>query len=351
MLKSAGTTVVDDMAVEVPGAVATIAGLRALAVVPVERSGHAGLVVAMRSPDGAFAEGDVRFLATLSGHLAVGLEKVRIHEELCAHRDRLEEVVAARTRSLRKAYDELRSVDAMKDRFLANVSHEMRSPLTVIISAATFLRDYAGDPSDRAEMAAGILRASVSLDGLVDGLMRVARLDAGDDAALEDVAPSDIVAEALDIAGASGRTGVLFDPRITRFPADAPRLARALANLLDNAVKFGPTSEPVELQVSPCMLGRPGGAVSGIAFTVLDRGPGLADEDVERAFAPFEQGGDPLTGKPSGVGLGLYEARAIAKRHGGTVVYARRDGGGSEFRLSIPAEPAGSPAVHEARRA
>jgi signal transduction histidine kinase len=64
----------------------------------------------------------------------------------------------------------------------------------------------------------------------------------------------------------------------------------------------------------------------------------LAEEDVERAFAPFEQGGDPLTGKPKGVGLGLYEARAIARRHGGTLIYLRRTGGGSEFRISLPAE-------------
>jgi len=351
MLESSSVSVVEDLASEVPGPARATAGLRGLAVVPVERQEHAALVVAMPGPDGGFTDPDVRFLATLSGHLAVGLEKVRIHEELTAHRDRLEEVVGARTRSLRKAYDELRSVDAMKDRFLANVSHEMRSPLTAIIGAATFLKDYEGDPSDRAEMAAGILRASESLVGLVDGLMRVARLDAVEDAAFEDVAPSDIVAEALDIAGASERTGVLLDPRIGRFPADAPRLARALANLVDNALKFGPQSALVELHVSLCVLGRPGGAVSGVAFAVLDRGPGLADDAVDRAFAPFEQGGDPLTGKPAGVGLGLYEARAIARRHGGTVIYLPRDGGGSEFRMSIPAAPVVSPAIHEARRA
>jgi signal transduction histidine kinase len=77
----------------------------------------------------------------------------------------------------------------------------------------------------------------------------------------------------------------------------------------------------------------------------------LGDENVERAFAPFEQGGDPMTGKPPGVGLGLYEARAIARRHGGTIIYLPRDGGGSEFRMSIPAEAAGAFAVNEARRA
>jgi two-component system sensor histidine kinase KdpD len=287
----------------------------------------------------------------LAGHLAVGLEKVRIHEELRANRDRLEELVSARTRALRTAYDELKTVDAMKDRFLANVSHEMRSPLTVIIGAATFLKDYAGDPSEREEMATGILRSSEALDRLIDGLLRVARLDAGDETALEDVTPADVVADALRVAGAEGRTSVLFDPRIASFPADPARLARALANLVDNALKFGPAATPVELRVSPCVLGRPGGAVAGVSFAVLDRGPGLAEEDVERAFAPFEQGGDPLTGKPAGVGLGLYEARAIARRHGGTLICLPRPGGGSEFRISIPADAAVASTTREARRA
>lgn len=200
-------------------------------------------------------------------------------------------------------------------------------------------------------MAAGILSASQALDGLVDGLLRVARLDAGEEDSLEDVAPADIVAEALSVAGALGKARVVLDPGLAPFPAVPSRLARALANLLDNAQKFGSAAEPFELHVSPCLLGRPGGAVAGVAFAVLDRGPGLAEGDAERAFAPFEQGGDPLTGKPAGVGLGLYEARAIARRHGGTVVYRPRPGGGSEFRVSIPAEAAVSPIAKEARSA
>jgi signal transduction histidine kinase/signal recognition particle receptor subunit beta len=351
MLASPGASIVDDLPLEVPLALQTTAGLRALAVVPVEPQPRASIVVAMPGPDGAFTDVDLRFVATLASHLAVGLQKVRIHEELRAHRDRLEEVVSARTRSLRKAYDELRSVEAMKDRFLANVSHEMRSPLTAIIGAATFLRDYDGDPAERAEMAAGILASSENLDRLVDGLMRVARLDAGDEPALEETAPAAIVAEALEVAEAVGRANVLLDPRIVSFPADPAQLARALANLVDNALKFGPAEGPVEVRVAPCVLGRPGGAINGVAFAVLDRGRGVAEEDVERAFAAFEQGGDPLTGKPSGVGLGLYEARAIARRHGGMVMYLPRSGGGSEFRISIPTEAAADATIREVRHA
>ena len=342
MLSSSSASVVDELAAELPRSLEAVSGLRALTVVPVERHPRASLVVAMPGPDGAFGEPDVRFLGTLAGHLAVGLEKVRIHAELRAHRDRLEEIVGQRTRSLKLAYDELKTVDAMKDRFLANVSHEMRSPLTAIIGAATVLKDYEGDAAARVEMAGAILASSQALDRMVDGLLRVARLDSGDEVVLEQTPPADVVAEALRLAGAFERTVVTLDPRTVACPADLARLARALANLVDNARKFGPPSSEIEITVGPCVLSRSGGAVPGVAFAVLDHGPGLPEEDVERSFAPFEQGGDPLTGKPKGVGLGLYEARAIVRRHGGTLIYLRRTGGGSEFRISLPLEaPAG----------
>jgi signal transduction histidine kinase len=88
--------------------------------------------------------------------------------------------------------------------------------------------------------------------------------------------------------------------------------------------------------------------VDGIAFSVLDHGPGIPAAERERVFAPFEQGGDPLTGKPKGVGLGLYEARCIASMHGGALKWHEREEGGSEFRLLLPrraAKGAGSDEV------
>jgi signal transduction histidine kinase len=182
-------------------------------------------------------------------------------------------------------------------------------------------------------------------------MLRVAQLDSGDQEDLEDVSAADIVAAALIESGTAATTSVMIDPDIPPFPAVSSRLSRALANVLDNAQKFGPATEKVELVVSRCLLSRPGGAAAGVVFAVFDRGPGLAEEDTERAFAPFEQGGDPLTGKPAGVGLGLYEAQAIARRHGGDLLYHPREGGGSEFRISVCAETAAAWNVNEARRA
>jgi mutual gliding-motility protein MglA len=347
MLESNGPCVIDDLADELPpGIDSPAARWCAIASVPVDARSHGGLVAAMPAPDRSLREGDVRFLATLAGHLAVGLEKARAHGAVQAERDRLEETVRDRTRALRVAYEELRAVEATKDRLLANVSHEMRTPLTAIVSAASFLEDYDGERAQRAEMAGTIRQAAGTLSGLIDGLLRVARLDAGGDAPPQPTLPEDLVAEALRLAHATGAVSVLIDPRVESLPADLDRLARAVANLVENALKFGPADEEVEVRLAPCLLD---GSARGVALSVLDRGPGLAAEEVERAFAPFEQGGHVLTGKPSGMGLGLYEARTIVRRHGGTLVHLPRKGGGSEFRISVPAETAG--AEVEARRA
>ncbi|HEX4823412.1 MAG TPA: ATP-binding protein [Candidatus Polarisedimenticolaceae bacterium] len=348
MASSAASAVAENLPAECPAAAQAAPGLLAIAVVPVEASPRTGLLVAMPAPERTVHPEDVRFLATLAAHLGVGLDKVRTHAELRRHHDLLEQAVRERTAELRKAYDELRSVDAMKDRFLSNVSHEMRSPLTAVIGAASFLRDYDGRPEQRREMADAVLHAASTLKDLLDGLLRVAGLETGAAVAAAPVPPAELCAEALRIACAEGRVAVVLDPSIGSISADRRLIARAVANLIDNAIKFGPSQGPIELKVGPCMLARSGAAERGVAISVLDRGPGILDAEAERIFVAFEQGGDPLTAKPGGVGLGLYEARGIARRHGGTVIHIPRAGGGSEFRLSLPAEPARS---DEGRRA
>jgi signal transduction histidine kinase/signal recognition particle receptor subunit beta len=348
-----GVSVVDDLASEVPRGAGGIDGLKAIALLPVEAGPRTALLVAMPAPDGAITDHEIQFLATLCSHLAVGIDKVRTHAEIRKHRDRLEQTVRDRTRELRRAYEDLKSVDAMKDRFLANVSHEMRSPLTAIIGAATFLKDYEGQRAQREEMAAAILHAAGSLAGLLDGLLRVAGLESAAAVAQEPVPPAELVTEALALSGGGDRVTVSIDPRVAEVCADRRLLARALANLLDNAIKFGPVEAPVEVRVGACTLVRSGAGVRGIAIAVLDRGPGVPEEEVDRVFVAFEQGGDPLTSKPGGVGLGLYEARTIVRRHGGTLIHLPRPGGGSEFRISLPAgaEAGAEPVAAEARGA
>jgi two-component system sensor histidine kinase KdpD len=272
----------------------------------------------------------------VAGHLAAGLDKARIHAELARHRDQLEEMVRIRTRALQKASEDLRELDRMKDSFLSNLSHEMRTPLTGIMGAATALRDYGGDAEMRKEMLEAILEASGALDGLLENLFRLVRLESGAAALdLSETNPEDVVRKAIELAKAQGVTVQAAQP-VGPVSLDAARIARALANLVDNAVKFSPPGSPIAVRIASARLKRGDEVVDGVAFSVLDRGPGIPPGDLERVFAPFEQGGSTLSGKPKGIGLGLHEARCIARMHGGAVKWQEREDGGSEFRLLVP---------------
>jgi signal transduction histidine kinase/signal recognition particle receptor subunit beta len=344
---SGAACVVDELVAEFGDSTAAVhlAGLRAAAGIPVDPSSGRILIAYAPQPDGSFDRADVRFLATVAGHLAVGLEKVRLHGELERHRDRLEGTVAARTEQLREAYESLRRTDLVKDRFLGNLSHEMKTPLTAILSASHVIRDYDSKPKERRELAASIISSAQTLERHLDDLLRLANLrDDVKPLDLQEVAPERLAEEAIGLAGHPG-----IQYRVVDLPArarlDLQRLARATANLIDNAVKFSPPSAVVKLVLQGRTAG--GATPDALVVSVLDRGCGVPEADRERIFAPFEQGGDPLTGKPPGMGIGLHEARAMARRHGGTLEHLPRQGGGSEFRMTIPLEPQREPAAAE----
>ncbi len=304
---------------------------RAIAGFPVDAVRGTTLVAYAPGPDGRFGEDDVRFLSTAAAHLAVGLEKALLYQQLSGTRDRLELLVRERTEELRKAYEEIRSREQMKDRFLSNLSHEMRTPLTTVIGAATFVRDYESSPEARREMADAILDGCDLLKQHLEKMFRAVQLQSsGDTLDPCEIDPGALATEVVDLAGIENVSTEIADG-LEPFRADLSRLSRAVANLLENAGKFGCGEERVILRME--RRDRP---VPAVVISVLDRNEPIPDEDRERIFLPFEQGGDPLTGKPSGIGLGLYESRGIAELHGGSLQYRERDGGGNEFRLVLP---------------
>ncbi|HEX7937504.1 MAG TPA: ATP-binding protein, partial [Gemmatimonadaceae bacterium] len=110
---------------------------------------------------------------------------------------------------------------------------------------------------------------------------------------------------------------------------DFAQTLRALANMVENAVKYSPAGAPVDLGVHR--------AGESLAFTVSDRGPGVPAEERERIFEPFYRRGDARRDPRSGTGLGLSIARGIALAQRGALTCEARDGGGSTFTLLVPA--------------
>jgi two-component system, OmpR family, sensor histidine kinase KdpD len=225
----------------------------------------------------------------------------------------------------------LRRSDAMKTAVLRAVSHDLRTPLMAILTSASALarEDLELGREDRAELATTILSEAERLDRLVANLLDLSRLQAGAAQPQPDVWPvDDLVLQALDDVGEAGRrVQVSFPDDSPLVLADAHQVERALVNLLENALKYSPASEPVHVQVSMT----PG----EILVRIVDHGPGIAPGDRERIFEAFQRGAD---GRVRGAGLGLAIARGFAEANGGRLWAESRAGQGAAFVLALPAE-------------
>lgn len=234
-----------------------------------------------------------------------------------------------RAAALAERVEALRETDQMKDALLASVSHDLRTPLTSIRAAATELRESGDD------RAAIIEEEADRLNRMVTNLLDLSRIRAGVvPIEMEINAAEDLVGTALaQLRGMNGeqRIQVRLPPDGTlllgRF--DFVQALRALVNLLENALRHSPAEEPVELEVS--RRGR------NLLFRVLDRGPGVREEDIVRIFEPFFRPDGHSEATPGGVGLGLAITKRVVELQGGEVTYSPRQDGGSVFNLSLPA--------------
>ena len=239
--------------------------------------------------------------------------------------------------ALSQTNEELVRADELKDEFIALVSHDLRTPLTSIIGYVELALDEDGSApldDERRRYIEVVSRSSDRLLRLVDDLLLAARLQSGrftlaiDDADLEAIA-----SEALDEMHARAeRKGVslfLACDGPMRITCDRRRVLQLLDNLISNAVKFTPEGGRVEVHVERTL--------TGAAVDVRDTGVGIDPGDEERIFDRFYRTASAVADQVPGTGLGLFIARAIAERHGGTLVARRREGGGSVFRLELPA--------------
>ncbi|HUR78946.1 MAG TPA: DUF4118 domain-containing protein [Acidimicrobiales bacterium] len=210
------------------------------------------------------------------------------------------------------------------------VSHDLRTPLASIKASVSSLRagDVSWSPSEVADFLAAIEDDTDRLNQLVGNLLDMSRLQTG---ALEltrhAVGLEEIVANAVDSLGAIA-SGVLVD-----VPDDLPLahvdpglLERAVANIVANALHWSPAGRAVELSARM--------TVPDLELRIIDHGPGVPAEARERIFQPFQRLGDR---RRDGVGLGLAIASGFMKAMDGELLLEDTPGGGSTFRLLVPA--------------
>jgi two-component system sensor histidine kinase MprB len=215
------------------------------------------------------------------------------------------------------------SRDAQRQ-LVADASHELRTPLTSIRANVELLERARAMPEDeRAAVLASVRVQLEDLTILVGDLVDLARPGERATEAPEDVRLDEIVDDAVERArrhAPGTRFVVLSAPCVVH--GSRARLARAVGNLLDNAVKWGPPGGPVEV------------AVNSGEVSVRDHGPGIAQEDLPHVFDRFYRA--PAARGLPGSGLGLAIVKHVADGHGGSVVAANADDGGACLRLALP---------------
>lgn len=237
---------------------------------------------------------------------------------------------------------EVRRVDRVRRDFVANVSHELKTPIGALAVLAEALSG-GDDPVVTAQLTDRVLDEAERLGRIVDDLLDLSLIEA-QDAPLREKIPvaalvGESVARVLPAAQAIGITLVTSPiPDAIAVNCDRTQLVGAITNLLDNAVKYTESGEPVEIDV------RDEG--DRVAILVRDRGIGIPRKDLERIFERFYRVDRARSRATGGTGLGLAIVRHVAQAHGGEVTVESREGEGSTFRLVLPVPEPDIRAIH-----
>ncbi len=228
---------------------------------------------------------------------------------------------------------------ALQEAFVGVLSHELRTPITAIYGGTQLLLNDQMSPTARAAVVADIAAEAERLHRLVEDLLAIARVERGiSDAGSEPVLLQRLVRRAVEAEqrrwpGREIRVEARQD--LPAVLGDEGYVTQILRNLISNAVKYGPSNEPVIVSSGVDDDGR------AVTVSVLDRGSGFPPETGADAFRLFYRS-PAIAARMPGTGLGLYVARALVEAQGGRIWLRNRIDGGAEVGFSLPVfEPDG----------
>lgn len=289
------------------------------------------LEVLTREPRRFTAEEQV-LMSAFADQAAVAIANARLYQEARAHVVQLTRVNAR-----------LEELDRQRQEYLRNVSHEFRTPLTVIKGYAEYLRDADADAADVHGVMRVMLESCERVIDMVDTLIDVNRVEQGRarDALSFQVLDLRELAEAAvePLRAAAERKGLSLELHFPGEPlclaGDAGLLQQVVRKLVDNAVKYSTAAGRVEVRAR---------ADDGqLELEVVDRGVGIPAEHLPRIFDKFYMVDGGLTRRVGGSGVGLYLVREIVRLHDGRVEVESTLGEGSVFRVRVPRAASGEP--------
>jgi PAS domain S-box-containing protein len=270
-------------------------------------------------------------------HIRNITDRKRVAAELEEYRLNLEVEISHRTQELQLARDKAESANRAKSAFLANMSHEIRTPMNAIMGMAYLMRQQPESPEnpqrlnmmmDASEHLMSVLNDVLDLSKIESGKLSLEHIDFSLDALL--TRSKDLMAEKALQKGLSLLVSNQTPWRDLR--GDPTRLTQALINLLSNAVKFTAQGSVVLRAVPVDAASSPG----LVRFEVQDTGVGIAAEQLDRIFEPFEQADNSTTRRYGGSGLGLSITRSLAEQMGGSISARSEPGRGSTFAITVP---------------
>ena len=274
-----------------------------------------GMISLSRAEANAFTEEEVELVSLLGRLVATAVQNIRAYE------------------AERQTVEELRRLSALRADFVSLVSHELRSPMAAVIGAARTLQERwrALSAGQREAFLALIADETNRLASLIGDVLDTSRIEAGTFSySFTDVDLLRLVEDAVSAAALGQdevRVRAVVAGPLPPIRGDRERLRQVLANLIENAVKYSPAGDEVEVNA-----GQENGAVR---ITVTDRGPGIPHDQRVLIFEKFGRADVPGASKP-GTGLGLFIARSIAEAHGGTVEVESRPEKGTVFTFTLP---------------
>jgi two-component system sensor histidine kinase SenX3 len=238
-------------------------------------------------------------------------------------------------------------VEQMRRDFVANTSHELKTPVGAVTLLAEAIESAADDPAQVRDFAGRLTAEASRLALLTSRIMNLSRLQSADELTEERVVPVDeIVASALDAhaiqSASSGVQVVRGGTRGLYVRGDAQVLGEAVGNLIANAIAYSPQGSSVGVGVK---------VVDGVVeIAVTDRGIGISEGDQDRIFERFYRADQARSRRTGGTGLGLSIVKHAVQRHGGEVVLWSRPGRGSTFTIRLPQTDAPPDQVERKKR-
>ncbi len=229
----------------------------------------------------------------------------------------------------------LRQSDSVKTALLRAVSHDLRTPLTTILTASTALDSPSLSGGERTELAQSIGQQASRLSRLVDQLLDLSRLEAGMAQPERSLTSIDELLRSAADEVSQGDVDIVVsvDERVPLIDTDAAQLERALVNLMENARRYS-GGQPVKVRAG--LIGH------RLMIRIVDRGPGISHAEIDRIFEPFYRGDRDAS--HSGAGLGLSIARGFVEANGGRLSAESLPGQGTTFVIELPLESAAQPA-------